>query len=250
MGHHSCCNKQKVKRGLWSPEEDEKLINYITTHGYGCCSSVPKLAGLQGCGKSCRPWINYLRLDLKRGRLTSWGTLPLFTLRSLQLRQRGECPEGLPAVLGVERGVLGGDLDRAQVCRFAERGAGEQVVAAAAKTTNPDRATSVNGRPGLLQTIAPMKLLPAGFLCMTDVAQSQPLTVVSSTAKPSQNITVDHHLKDDDKKIRRTVVLMKKNVLELNDLKASFLDRFHELRAENATDAVGDYEDPHKEVKE
>ncbi|KAJ0076420.1 hypothetical protein Patl1_33535 [Pistacia atlantica] len=26
MGHHSCCNKQKVKRGLWSPEEDEKLI--------------------------------------------------------------------------------------------------------------------------------------------------------------------------------------------------------------------------------
>jgi len=46
MGHHSCCNKQKVKRGLWSPEEDEKLINYITTYGHGCWSSVPKLAGL------------------------------------------------------------------------------------------------------------------------------------------------------------------------------------------------------------
>jgi len=45
MGHHSCCNKQKVKRGLWSPEEDEKLINYITTYGHGCWSSVPKLAG-------------------------------------------------------------------------------------------------------------------------------------------------------------------------------------------------------------
>ncbi|KAM1209073.1 hypothetical protein ACFX2J_014655 [Malus domestica] len=250
MGHHSCCNKQKVKRGLWSPEEDEKLINYITTHGYGCCSSVPKLVGLQGCGKSCRPWINYLRLDLKRGRLTSWGTLPLFTLRSLQPRQRGERPGGLLVVLGVERGVLGGDLDRAQVRRFTERGAGEQVVAAAAKTTNPDRATFVNGRPGLLQTTAPMKLLPASLLCMTDVSQSQSLTVVSSTAKPSQNITVDHHLKDDDKKIRRTVMLIKKNVLELNVLKASFLDRFHELRAENAADAVGDNEDPHKEVKE
>lgn len=44
MGHH-CCSKQKVKRGLWSPEEDEKLVNYITTHGHGSWSSVPKLAG-------------------------------------------------------------------------------------------------------------------------------------------------------------------------------------------------------------
>ncbi|PIA42990.1 hypothetical protein AQUCO_02000444v1 [Aquilegia coerulea] len=68
MGHHTCCNKQKVRRGLWSPEEDEKLINYISTYGHGCWSSVPRLAGLQRCGKSCRlRWINYLRPDLKRG---------------------------------------------------------------------------------------------------------------------------------------------------------------------------------------
>lgn len=45
MGHHSCCNQQKVKRGLWSPEEDEKLIRYINTHGYGCWSEVPEKAG-------------------------------------------------------------------------------------------------------------------------------------------------------------------------------------------------------------
>ncbi|XAR56193.1 hypothetical protein NMG60_11036575 [Bertholletia excelsa] len=70
MGHH-CCSKQKVKRGLWSPEEDEKLIRHITSHGHGCWSSVPKLAGLQRCGKSCRlRWINYLRPDLKRGSFT------------------------------------------------------------------------------------------------------------------------------------------------------------------------------------
>ncbi|KAI3747250.1 hypothetical protein L6452_09703 [Arctium lappa] len=70
MGHH-CCSKQKVKRGLWSPEEDEKLIKQITTHGHGCWSSVPKLAGLQRCGKSCRlRWINYLRPDLRRGSFT------------------------------------------------------------------------------------------------------------------------------------------------------------------------------------
>ncbi|KAH7836764.1 hypothetical protein Vadar_005377 [Vaccinium darrowii] len=70
MGHH-CCSKQKVKRGLWSPEEDEKLVRHITTHGHGCWSAVPKLAGLQRCGKSCRlRWINYLRPDLKRGSFT------------------------------------------------------------------------------------------------------------------------------------------------------------------------------------
>nr|AGN52112.1 MYB-related transcription factor [Salvia miltiorrhiza]AGN52222.1 MYB-related transcription factor [Salvia miltiorrhiza] len=69
MGHHhTCCNRQKVKRGLWSPEEDEKLMNYISTFGHGCWSSVPRLAGLRRCGKSCRlRWINYLRPDLKRG---------------------------------------------------------------------------------------------------------------------------------------------------------------------------------------
>ncbi|RWV84838.1 hypothetical protein GW17_00053419 [Ensete ventricosum] len=45
MGHHSCCNQQKVRRGLWSPEEDEKLIRYITAHGYCCWSEVPMKAG-------------------------------------------------------------------------------------------------------------------------------------------------------------------------------------------------------------
>ncbi|XP_009757888.1 uncharacterized protein LOC107776355 isoform X2 [Nicotiana tabacum] len=71
MGQHTCCNQQKVKRGLWSPEEDEKLITYITTHGYGCWSEVPDKAGLQRSGKSCRlRWINYLRPDIRRGRFS------------------------------------------------------------------------------------------------------------------------------------------------------------------------------------
>ncbi|KAL6598822.1 hypothetical protein ACP70R_046082 [Stipagrostis hirtigluma subsp. patula] len=64
MGRHSCCYKQKLRKGLWSPEEDEKLMNHITKHGHGCWSTVPKLAGLQRCGVR---WINYLRPDLKRG---------------------------------------------------------------------------------------------------------------------------------------------------------------------------------------
>nr|ASV46334.1 MYB16 [Lilium regale] len=68
MGRPSSCYKQKLKKGLWSPEEDEKLVKHISKYGHGCWSSVPRLAGLQRCGKSCRlRWINYLRPDLKRG---------------------------------------------------------------------------------------------------------------------------------------------------------------------------------------
>ncbi|CAH8256645.1 unnamed protein product [Arabidopsis lyrata] len=72
MKRHSCGYKQNLRKGLWSPEEDEKLLNYITKNGHGCWSSVPKLAGLERCGKSCRlRWINYLRPDLKRGAFSS-----------------------------------------------------------------------------------------------------------------------------------------------------------------------------------
>ncbi|KAK9923656.1 hypothetical protein M0R45_032063 [Rubus argutus] len=97
MGHHSCCNKQKVKRGLWSPEEDEKLINYITNYGHGCWSSVPKLAGLQRCGKSCRlRWINYLRPDLKRGSFSSQEASLITQLHSILGNRWAQIAKHLP----------------------------------------------------------------------------------------------------------------------------------------------------------
>lgn len=37
--------KAKHKKGLWSPEEDLKLRNYVLKHGHGCWSSVPINAG-------------------------------------------------------------------------------------------------------------------------------------------------------------------------------------------------------------
>ncbi|EOY04004.1 hypothetical protein QUC31_017468 [Theobroma cacao] len=63
-----CCDKQGTNKGAWSKQEDQKLIDYIRTHGEGCWRSLPKAAGLHRCGKSCRlRWINYLRPDIKRG---------------------------------------------------------------------------------------------------------------------------------------------------------------------------------------
>lgn len=94
-----CCDKDGNNKGAWSKLEDQKLIDYIRTHGEGAWRSLPKgagnnstnfstktstyemirisndvilteifLIGLHRCGKSCRlRWINYLRPDIKRG---------------------------------------------------------------------------------------------------------------------------------------------------------------------------------------
>ncbi|KAL1214615.1 Transcription factor MYB74 [Cardamine amara subsp. amara] len=72
MGRSPCCEKKNgLKKGPWTPEEDQKLIDYINNHGYGNWRTLPKNAGLQRCGKSCRlRWTNYLRPDIKRGRFS------------------------------------------------------------------------------------------------------------------------------------------------------------------------------------
>ncbi|KAL1365034.1 hypothetical protein HN51_013143 [Arachis hypogaea] len=71
MGRTPCCEKNGLKKGPWTPEEDQKLVDYIHKHGYGNWRTLPKNAGLQRCGKSCRlRWTNYLRPDIKRGRFS------------------------------------------------------------------------------------------------------------------------------------------------------------------------------------
>ncbi|XP_021892183.1 transcription factor MYB41-like [Carica papaya] len=68
MGRTPCCDREKLKKGAWSPEEDRLLVQYIKEHGHGSWRTLPKLAGLSRCGKSCRlRWTNYLRPDIKRG---------------------------------------------------------------------------------------------------------------------------------------------------------------------------------------
>lgn len=60
-----------MKRGQWTPEEDNKLSSYIAQHGTRNWRLIPKNAGLQRCGKSCRlRWTNYLRPDLKHGQFS------------------------------------------------------------------------------------------------------------------------------------------------------------------------------------
>ncbi|XP_030520609.1 transcription factor MYB4-like [Rhodamnia argentea] len=66
-----CCEKMGMKKGPWTPEEDQILISHIHQFGHGNWRALPKQAGLLRCGKSCRlRWINYLRPDVKRGNFT------------------------------------------------------------------------------------------------------------------------------------------------------------------------------------
>ncbi|KAH9602321.1 hypothetical protein KSS87_010903 [Heliosperma pusillum] len=61
MGRSPCCDKVGLKRGPWTPQEDQILISFIQHHGHS----------LLRCGKSCRlRWINYLKPDVKRGNFT------------------------------------------------------------------------------------------------------------------------------------------------------------------------------------
>ncbi|GFP98197.1 myb-related protein myb4 [Phtheirospermum japonicum] len=71
MGRSPCCDKIGLKKGPWTPEEDQKLLAYIEEHGHGSWRALPTKAGLQRCGKSCRlRWTNYLRPDIKRGKFS------------------------------------------------------------------------------------------------------------------------------------------------------------------------------------
>ncbi|KAJ1281110.1 hypothetical protein BS78_04G283100 [Paspalum vaginatum] len=71
MGRSPCCDENGLKKGPWTTEEDQKLMEYIQKHGHGSWRALPKLAGLNRCGKSCRlRWTNYLRPDIKRGKFT------------------------------------------------------------------------------------------------------------------------------------------------------------------------------------
>ncbi|XP_050221496.1 transcription factor MYB35 isoform X2 [Mercurialis annua] len=71
MGRPPCCDKSNVKRGLWTAEEDAKILAYVSNFGIGNWTLVPKKAGLNRCGKSCRlRWTNYLRPDLNHDHFT------------------------------------------------------------------------------------------------------------------------------------------------------------------------------------
>lgn len=45
MGRSPCCDENGLKKGPWTPEEDQKLVSYVQKHGHGSWRALPKLAG-------------------------------------------------------------------------------------------------------------------------------------------------------------------------------------------------------------
>ncbi|CAN0896924.1 Transcription factor MYB3 [Linum grandiflorum] len=65
-------DEKGVRKGAWSKEEDDKLRDYVTRYGHWNWRELPRFAGLDRCGKSCRlRWMNYLRPDLKHGNFSA-----------------------------------------------------------------------------------------------------------------------------------------------------------------------------------
>ncbi|EYU34051.1 hypothetical protein MIMGU_mgv11b023747mg [Erythranthe guttata] len=46
MGRSPCCDKIGLKKGPWTPEEDNKLLAYIEEHGHGSWRALPSKAVL------------------------------------------------------------------------------------------------------------------------------------------------------------------------------------------------------------
>ena len=45
MGRAPCCNKVGLKKGPWTPEQDQKLLAYIQEHGHGSWRAFLPKAG-------------------------------------------------------------------------------------------------------------------------------------------------------------------------------------------------------------
>ncbi|CAA7056389.1 unnamed protein product [Microthlaspi erraticum] len=89
--------KEKQRKGLWSPEEDEKLRSHVLKYGHGCWSTIPIQAGLQRNGKSCRlRWVNYLRPGLKKGLFTNEEETTLLSLHSILGNKWSQISKYLP----------------------------------------------------------------------------------------------------------------------------------------------------------
>ncbi|XP_019101073.1 PREDICTED: transcription factor MYB114-like [Camelina sativa] len=60
-----------LRRGAWTPEEDNLLKECIDNYGKGKWHLIPLRTGLNRCRKSCRlRWLNYLKPGINRGKFS------------------------------------------------------------------------------------------------------------------------------------------------------------------------------------
>ena len=67
MGRPPCCDKEGVKKGPWTPEEDIILVSYVQDHGPGNWRAVPAKTGK--LRRAHQVWV--IKLPCESGCLTS-----------------------------------------------------------------------------------------------------------------------------------------------------------------------------------
>ncbi|GJN31179.1 hypothetical protein PR202_gb19543 [Eleusine coracana subsp. coracana] len=93
MGRPPCCDKANVKKGLWTPEEDAKLLAFTSTHGTGNWTTVPQRAGIDHVHiLICRVMMWSLIANQLPGRTDNDVKNYWNTKLSKKLRQRGIDP--------------------------------------------------------------------------------------------------------------------------------------------------------------
>lgn len=71
MAYQAAVEGQKLRKGPWLEEEDERLTMYVKLKGDQRWETLAKESGLMRSGRSCRlRWLNYLRPNLKHGHIT------------------------------------------------------------------------------------------------------------------------------------------------------------------------------------
>ena len=66
MGRSPSSDDSGLKKGPWTPEEDEKLVNYVQKHGHSSWRALPKLAGtFRFCYKPILSFIESKLLSLQ-----------------------------------------------------------------------------------------------------------------------------------------------------------------------------------------
>ncbi|MQM00876.1 hypothetical protein Taro_033629 [Colocasia esculenta] len=198
MVRSPCCDKMGLKKGPWTPEEDQVLVSFIQRCGHGNWRALPKQAGLMRCGKSCRlRWMNYLKPDIKRGNFSKEEEETIISLHELLGNRWSAIAARLPGrtdneIKNVWHTHLKKQVRQSPAALAPGKSARPSTAAAAAARSTAPVTSDLSKQPITLQ-LDPAAACTADGGPSSDTPSSPPLSTgeASCTATESSSITRD-----------------------------------------------------------